>query len=351
MAEVSGLLIYTRPGFEGEACAEILAKSQAIGITGHVKAREAGGVVMFFPQPPEALGFPPGQLRYRDLVFARQLIFLIDQLELPAHDRILPILESLKRQGCRCSRVFLETADTNEAKELASLLRKFERPLVRTLKDQGILQDGNHPRLHVFFESGSRALLGLSCLENAAEPAMGIPRLRFPSGAPSRSTLKLDEAFRYFIENPEDVLKPGMTAVDLGAAPGGWTFQLVRRHIHTVAVDNGPMADALLESGLVEHLRVDGFRYRPPRPVDWLVCDMVEQPERVARLVASWLARGDCQRAIFNLKLPMKKRWQMVESCTQLIHEELGRMGMNGRLSFKQLYHDRAEITGYLERA
>jgi 23S rRNA (cytidine2498-2'-O)-methyltransferase len=179
---------------------------------------------------------------------------------------------------------------------------------------------------------------------------MGIPRLRFPPGAPSRSTLKLDEAFGLFVQDPETEVQPGMTAVDLGAAPGGWTYQLVRRHLRTTAIDNGAMDASLLDSGLVEHLRVDGFRYRPLKPVDWLVCDMVEQPQRIARLVAEWLAEGRCKRAIFNLKLPMKKRYEMVLDCREILESRTQKAGVSCRLSFKQLYHDRAEITGYAER-
>ena len=138
-------------------------------------------------------------------------------------------------------------------------------------------------------------------------------------------------------------LQPGLRAVDLGASPGGWTWQLVARSLHVTAVDNGPMDAALLASGLVEHLREDGFRYRPPQPVDWLVCDMVEQPRRVAVLVAQWLREGWCRYAIFNLKLPMKKRYGEVESCLAIVSEALG--GDRADVRAKQLYHDREEIT------
>src|SRR3546814_12142776 len=44
---------------------------------------------------------------------------------------------------------------------------------------------------------------------------------------------------------------------------------------------------------------------------DWMVCDMVEQPRRVAARMGEWFANGWCRQAIFNLKLPMKKRWQI----------------------------------------
>ena len=172
---------------------------------------------------------------------------------------------------------------------------------------------------------------------------MGIPRLRFPRSAPSRSTLKLEEAFKLFVD--ASALKPGMTAVDLGAAPGGWTWQFVQRGIHVTAVDNGPMDLALMGSGLVDHQRLDAFRFRPPKRVDWLVCDMVEKPSRVAALIAQWLTRGDCRQAIFNLKLPMKKRHAAVERALTAIEAATQQAGMAVELRCKQLYHDREEVT------
>jgi 23S rRNA (cytidine2498-2'-O)-methyltransferase len=102
-------------------------------------------------------------------------------------------------------------------------------------------------------------------------------------------------------------LRPGLLAVDLGAAPGGWTWQLVSRGLRVTAIDNGPMAPSVVATGLIEHLRADGFTWKPRKPVEWMVCDMVEQPSRIAPLMADWVASGRCRRSIFNLKLPMKR--------------------------------------------
>ena len=256
----------------------------------------------------------------------------------------------IDQSGLRFSDVFMETADTNEAKSLSVLLRKFKVPLRRALEKKDLLGNEHLPRLHVFFETGTEVVLGFSNPRNASPWPMGIPRLKFPARAPSRSTLKLDEAFQFFLAHPDEALVPGMTAVDLGAAPGGWTYQLVRRHIRTVAVDNGPMDSRLLDSGIVQHARADGFRYRPLKPVDWLVCDMVEQPHRVAALVADWLAEGACREAIFNLKLPMKKRFDCVSECRSIIEDRLLKADRKVVIAFKQLYHDRQEITGYATR-
>ena len=101
---------------------------------------------------------------------------------------------------------------------------------------------------------------------------------------------------------------------------------------------------------LVKHLRQDGFRFRPPHPVDWLVCDMVERPGRVAELMADWLAEGAARQAVFNLKLPMKKRAEALSDALERIDARMLAAGLAYTLQVKQLYHDREEVTVYLAR-
>jgi 23S rRNA (cytidine2498-2'-O)-methyltransferase len=138
-----------------------------------------------------------------------------------------------------------------------------------------------------------------------------------------------------------------MTAVDLGACPGGWTYQLVKRGIHTTAIDNGAIDGKLLATGLVTHLREDAFTYRPHVFVDWLVCDVVEQPSKISALMADWFAHGYCEHAIFNLKLPMKKRYEETLECLASFKSTVERSGKKISLTAKQLYHDRKEVTVY----
>jgi len=97
-----------------------------------------------------------------------------------------------------------------------------------------------------------------------------------------------------------------------------------------------------LQAGLVEHLRADGFHWHPEQPLDWMVCDMVEQPRRVAERMATWFREGWCRHAIFNLKLPMKKRWDETRLCLDLFQDQAGKPLV---VRAKQLYHDREEIT------
>ena len=149
----------------------------------------------------------------------------------------------------------------------------------------------------------------------------------------------------------DERLASGMYAVDLGACPGGWTYQLVQRSMMVYAVDNGPMATSLMDTGQVFHEREDGFRFRPPRTnISWLVCDMVEKPARVANLMADWLVNGWCREAIFNLKLPMKKRYEEVTQNLAMIEQRLTENGINAQIRARQLYHDREEVTVHIRR-
>ena len=325
------------------------ARAQENRLIGHMQASPGTGFAVFHADESAAVKTST-EVRFDELVFARQLIrsaVLVDPL--PSVDRITPLLAAARALATSFSEIWLETADTNEAKALSSFTRKLAVPLRHAAAKAGMISaDRAAPRLHLFFLSSAAAYAGMTSMGNASPWPMGIPRLKLPRAAPSRATLKLEEAFMTFLAHDEGALRPGMTAVDLGAAPGGWTWQLVRRHLRVTAVDNGALQPAVLESGLVEHRREDAFGYRPRKPVDWMVCDVVEQPARIARLVATWVAEGWCRRCIFNLKLPMNKRRDEVLRCQDLIIAKLSTARCGHALRLRQLYHDRAEVTGYL---
>jgi len=352
---MTGIIAYCRPGFEGDCAAEWQDKAGVLGVFGYCQAKANDGYIVYRCQTEEA-DHLARKLALKELVFTRQFIAICAELsELPETDRIGPILSALADQPDElkpAGNVRIEMPDTNDGKELSNFARKFTVPLRQALKKSGwltALESNKRPTLHLFMLNGRTAILGYSYSYNQSPWPMGIPRLRMPSGAPSRSTLKLDEAFQTFVPEyeREERLQSGLNAVDLGAAPGGWTYQLVKRGMMVQAVDNGPMAEHLMETGQVKHIREDGFKYRPKKfNVHWLVCDMVEKPARVGELMTAWLIEGYCKEAIFNLKLPMKKRYALLKGyldsmTTQLTEQGRGRF----ELQAKHLYHDREEVT------
>jgi len=272
----------------------------------------------------------------------------------------VPLSDSLPAGGRSAGYASLrmEMPDTNEGKALSGLARALESRLALSLRNRGVLaevDDGSAARtganLHIFLADGAHAYVGASLPPWASRWPMGIPRLRMPGAAPSRSTLKLAEAIVTFLGDRESaLLRSGMRAVDLGAAPGGWTWQLAYRGLRVTAVDNGPLKGSVRDDPLVTHVRADGLTFVPRRPVEWMTCDIVEQPSRIALLVARWIGEGHARHAIFNLKLPMKKRFDETMRCKEIIDDALRQARINYRISLRQLFHDREEATGFIER-
>lgn len=333
----TSLVAYCRPGFESECAQELGALAPERGASGFARTERGSAFVEY------ACTDEPPAIAWRELVFARQLVRAFGKVErMPREDRLgvlMPLIEAVPTRWCDA---WIESPDSDAGRELAPLCRALNSALIAALKKKRLIDPASATRLHVCLTAPDAAFVAAADVATSAPWPGGIPRLRFPRGAPSRSTLKLEEAFLVLLDEDERAkwLKPGLSAVDLGASPGGWTWQLVHRSIRTIAIDNGPMDATLMASGIVDHRRVDGFRFEPPRAVDWLVCDMVEQPRRIAELVARWLGNGWCRRAIFNLKLPMKKRFDEVQLCFGIL-ETAGALDLRA----KQLYHDREEIT------
>jgi 23S rRNA (cytidine2498-2'-O)-methyltransferase len=353
---MTSIVLFCRPGFEKECGAEIQEKASWNEIFGSLELKKNQGLVFFHLHESEHGERLMNKLPLKRLIFARQwFVTVTEKIELPDYNRVEVICEALGNEW-QYSDLRMEMPDDNDGKALSKFCRKLSVPLRQALRKNKVLtQKANNSAddpegaiLHALFLSGKHVILGFSLVRNSSPHVMGIPRLKFPSAAPSRSTLKLDEAFLYFVPREEwhDRLCSGTNAVDLGAAPGGWTYQLVRRGMMVTAIDNGPMAESLMETGQVKHKMMDGFKYKPlKKNVYWLVCDMIERPQRVAKLMTEWLLRGDCKEAMFNLKLPMKGRYQQVSDDLQSIKDAFSEHNVKYELYAKHLYFDREEVT------
>ncbi|MDR5868621.1 23S rRNA (cytidine(2498)-2'-O)-methyltransferase RlmM [Halomonas koreensis] len=342
------LLLYCRPGFEPDLAAELLEKAALAGESGAPRFERGGGFVRFVLTESQPANGLHRALPLASLVFARQSLVALPPLALDRDDRLSAIIDQVADSGWSFEAVWQETPDTNEAKALAGLIKALRRPLEAGLKKRGALRrKAGGRRLHLLWTDGDRVQLGMSFPGNRSDQPGGIRRLRFPHDAPSRSTLKLEEAWHEFVPRDEweTRLAEGMQAADLGAAPGGWTWQLVQRGMQVFAIDNGPMDRRLMATGLVEHLAEDGFVWTPPARLDWLVCDIVDKPARVIDMVERWLVRRWCREAVFNLKLPMKRRWEAVSQGLARLEAALAEAGVVARIGCRHLYHDREEVT------
>jgi 23S rRNA (cytidine2498-2'-O)-methyltransferase len=351
---MSAVLLYCRPGFEKECVAEVTHLASEKGAFGWSNLEINSGFVVFeTEQTKEVYDLVD------DYVFARDAWPIYERLEdLDPKDRLTPIVNAVKSIAKALSlqsfgQVSCEFAEGDEYRATSKFAGKFTHPVRQALRSEKLLskkEDKSKPMLRLFFKDSTQVLIGVDKPRLRSQWPMGIARLRSPSSAPSRSTLKLEQAFIHFLgEQWREQMDDCHTAVDLGASPGGWTWQLVNQKINVYAIDNGPMDKTLMETGLVDHLKEDGFVWTPPKIVDWLVCDMVEKPMRVARLMYEWLHKRHARYAIFNLKLPMKKRYQEWQDIKEKMEIQIALEHPNATFKAKHLYYDREEITVFLD--
>jgi 23S rRNA C2498 (ribose-2'-O)-methylase RlmM len=173
---------------------------------------------------------------------------------------------------------------------------------------------------------------GVSLFEGGFRPMKTLAQ------APSRSASKLEEALNLMGRHPS----PGDTAVDLGAAPGGWSLVLARYGANVKAIDHAELSlgPKVKLKGHIEHIKANGLKFIPEEPVDWMVCDMVMGSQETLKILAKWLDAGAMRQFIVNVKLPKQGPWKGVSEAIQLT-----RTINDFKVGVRQLIHDRSEIT------
>ena len=154
------------------------------------------------------------------------------------------------------------------------------------------------------------------------------------TGPPSRAYLKLWEACTLLGRWPA----PGETCVDLGAAPGGWTWALAGIGARVIAVDKARLDPAVAAMPQVA-LRQESAFGLPPQPVDWLFSDVVAYPDRLLALVRRWLDAGAVRRVVCTIKFQGATDHAAAEAFAAI---EGARV--------QHLFHNRHELTCMLDR-
>jgi 23S rRNA (cytidine2498-2'-O)-methyltransferase len=187
--------------------------------------------------------------------------------------------------------------------------------------------------------SGAHALIGLSRAEqNLSDWAGGMRRFAREPGQVSRAEFKLLEALELF---SIPVREHGV-ALDLGAAPGGWTRVLRSLGQYVTAVDPAELDPRVAgESGVRhKHMTADEYLRMGPDQFDLIVNDMrmdARESARVMLAYAPFLYRHGY--AIMTLKLPEEQREPVIEQALKLLR------GAYDIVGARQLFHNRSEIT------
>ncbi len=187
-----------------------------------------------------------------------------------------------------------------------------------------------------------RLFWGLSRTEENLSPwSSGQCRIPRDPESVSRAEAKLLEGWEAF----SVPTRAGGSALDLGAAPGGWTRLLQGKGYRVAAVDPANLDPRVEKLGGVEHHRETSGRFLTRRlgPYDLIVCDMKMEASLAAKQLIAFapsLAPGGEIFTTFKLgkgpKAPAEARTAIAILSSKF---EI--------LAARQLYFNRSEITVY----
>jgi len=192
--------------------------------------------------------------------------------------------------------------------------------------------------------TADEALLGISPTRlNVSRWTGGAPPYPPDPDRINRAELKLLEALETFRIR----LRPGASALDLGAGTGGWTRILTQHGQRVTAVDPRPIVPSLLCRPDVRYERMTAEEYLSKKPgeFDLVTNDMIMAPQDSSRLMLEFdrhLAPGGM--AIMTLKLGAREQRRVMDHCFRLLRQAYRVPRV------RNLYYNRSEVTVWLKK-
>lgn len=189
-----------------------------------------------------------------------------------------------------------------------------------------------------------RAYVGVSPSALLVRKELRNARRYAPGERPlNRAQHKLREALTAF----EIQLQPNMRALDLGAAPGGWSAVLADHGCTVVAVDKGELAPEVAQHPAVTHLRTSAQEAleQDLDQFDVIVNDMNLDPQDSARLMCAFAQRlRPGAIAIMTIKFVTAARRRHEAAATEILAERYD------SIRVRRLPHNRFETTVAMRR-
>lgn len=277
-------------------------------------------------------------------VFLRHMFPVL--MEIPGEDKELAfeqvVAYLLKRDYIEGSRVSVQVrkADGSTWTESPGSLRdKLQEELAPLEAEFTVL---NPEWVISLFVAKTTWYLGVSRPEsNLSDWNGGAIRFQREEGQISRAKFKLLEAEKEF-GIPFTSFR---NALDIGAAPGGWSSFLLERGLKVTAVDPAKMHESLLDHPnlRIVNKNASDVKFKEAQ-FDLLVCDMSWSPKLMARMVTDLLySLASGGTAVVTVKLLTKKPMALIHEIMDIFEDS--RMQIQGA---KQLFHNRDEITLYM---
>jgi len=220
---------------------------------------------------------------------------------------------------------------------------------LRQAMEEALLRAGAEPVLQepdliiALFAHVDEILIGFGTVqEMGSDWPGGAIRFQREEGQISRAKFKLLEAEKVFGLDYSNY----HAAIDVGAAPGGWTSLLLERGLKVTAIDPAALDERIADHPALTHLKMNASAVKlPSASHDLLVCDMSWSPLEMSKLILKLKpALKPHSFAIITVKLMHKKGMQSIRDVKERLSSSFT------ILAAKQLFHNREEITLFLQK-
>jgi 23S rRNA (cytidine2498-2'-O)-methyltransferase len=111
------------------------------------------------------------------------------------------------------------------------------------------------------------------------------------------------------------------TVVDLGSAPGSWSWVCLELGAKVISVDRSELSPDVMKRKKVTYIPGDAFSYFPEEPVDWLISDIIAYPDRIISMLQTWLKKGLMRNFCVTLKFKGDERGKAIESLREVLKD------------------------------
>ena len=222
---------------------------------------------------------------------------------------------------------------------------KIKQRISDYFKSQGFTENKRYPEQIIsVYISNDFVYAGLSqAEENLSVWSGGMRHYAVREDTVSRAGFKLMEA----LEDYPIVLGNNSAALDLGAAPGGWTKVLLENGLRVVAVDPVQLAPVLQANENVEYYNVRAHAYikSSNKMFDLIVNDMSMNIMTSINFMLSLKHRlRESGYIIITFKLTKHDRLNKIKEGLRLLSNDFDVVYV------KQLFHNRSEVTVILKK-
>ncbi len=215
--------------------------------------------------------------------------------------------------------------------------------LEKVLVENGYSVTNNNPNLVASLSIfKDKVYVGVSYIKhNVSDKMGGILYFQKNEEIVSRAQFKIEEAVKIF----DVVLHDNQTALDLGAAPGGWTYFLAEKGLTVDAIDPAELSEKVLGHKNVSHFKMlsqNFIKNYPDKKYDMIVNDMKMDTNQSIDILCETSSQlkndGIC---IMTLKLPKKDIQKRIKVAKLVLSRKFE------IVKIRQLYYNRSEVTVY----